>query len=123
MVAIDTNLPPEKLKWEVLRPIEATLGRHRTLDKYASRTIDLDLVLYDDVVLLSNELILPDPDILKRAFVAIPLFEIAPALVLPGFGIPIRQIAEQLAAQSMQPLREYTRELRDELLAAGPAPP
>jgi 2-amino-4-hydroxy-6-hydroxymethyldihydropteridine diphosphokinase len=120
VVAIDTDLPPEKLKWEVLRPIEGALGRHRTSDKYASRTIDLDLLLYDDLVLSSKELKLPDPDILKRAFVAIPLFEIAPALVLPGFGIPIRQIAERLAKQGMQPLREYTRQLQSELLAAGP---
>jgi 2-amino-4-hydroxy-6-hydroxymethyldihydropteridine diphosphokinase len=116
VVAIDTDLPAEKLKWEVLRPIEADLGRHRTLDKYASRTIDLDLLLYDDLVLSSNELKLPDPDILKRAFVAIPLFEVAPALVLPDSGIPIRQIAERFASQSMQPLSEYSRQLHNELL-------
>jgi 2-amino-4-hydroxy-6-hydroxymethyldihydropteridine diphosphokinase len=118
VVAIDTDLPPAKLKWEVLRPIEAALGRRRTADKYASRTIDLDLLLYGDLLLSSNDLTLPDPDILKRAFIAVPLYELAPALALPGSGLPIRQIAKQFAAQSMHPLREYTRRLQDELLVS-----
>jgi 2-amino-4-hydroxy-6-hydroxymethyldihydropteridine diphosphokinase len=118
VVAIDTDLPPGKLKCEVLHPIEAALGRRRTADKYASRTIDLDLLLYGDFVLSSTELTLPDPDILKRAFIAVPLYEISPALVLPGSRLPIRQIAEQFATQSMQPLREYTRRLQNELLAS-----
>ncbi len=116
VVAIDTDLPPTKLKWEVLRPIEAGLGRRRGSDKYASRTIDLDLLLYGDFVLSSTELTLPDPDILKRAFIAVPLYEISPALVLPGSGLPIRQIAEQFATQSMQPLWEYTRQLQNDFL-------
>jgi len=117
VVAIDTDLSPITLKWKVLRAIEAVLGRGRTPDKYASRTIDLDLLLYGDCVLSSSELTLPDADILRRAFIAVPLSEIAPELVLPGFGIPIRQLAERLPAEGMQPLGEYTRQLRSELLA------
>lgn len=116
VVAIDTNLPPMKLKWEVLRRIEADLGRRRSTDKYASRAIDLDLLLWGDLVAASNELTLPDPDILKRPFVAVPLCEIAPALMLPGFEIPIREVAAGFSAESMQPLAGYTRELRTELL-------
>src|ERR1043166_6124129 len=58
-VAIDTDFPPAVLKWQVLRPIEAALKRQRGADRYASRTIDLDLLLYGDSVLSSNELILP----------------------------------------------------------------
>ena len=116
VVAIDTDLPAAELKWNVLRTIEAALGRLRTADKYASRTIDLDLLLYGDFMLTSDELTLPDPDILKRAFVAIPLFEIAPELVLPGFHVPIRQVAERLSAERMQPLREYTLQLQTEFL-------
>jgi dihydroneopterin aldolase/2-amino-4-hydroxy-6-hydroxymethyldihydropteridine diphosphokinase len=116
VVAIDTDLPPATLKWEVLRPIEAVLGRRRSSDKYAPRTIDLDLLLYDDYVLSNDDLKLPDPDILKRAFIAIPLCELAPALVLPGSGVPIRQAAGQLATESMESLPEYTQQLRSELL-------
>jgi 2-amino-4-hydroxy-6-hydroxymethyldihydropteridine diphosphokinase len=116
VVAIDTDLPPATLKWQVLRPIETALGRHRGTDKYASRTIDLDLLLYGESVLSGSELTLPDPDILTRPFIAIPLYEIAPDLLLPGVRVPIRQVAEQFEPQSMQPLPEYTRSLRNELL-------
>jgi len=115
VVGIDTDLAPAILKWRVLRAIEGALGRRRSADKYASRTIDLDLLLYGDFVLSSNELTLPDPDILTRPFIAIPLYEIAPALVVPGFRVPIRQVAEQFATESMQPMREYTRQLENEL--------
>jgi|SRR5206468_9532914 2-amino-4-hydroxy-6-hydroxymethyldihydropteridine diphosphokinase len=119
VVAIDSDLPPMAIKWKVLRDIESALGRQRSEDKYASRTIDLDLLLHGDSVLSSNGLTLPDPDILNRAFIAVPLYEIAPDLVLPGFGVPIRQVAERLATGSMQPLREYTQQLRNELLTGG----
>lgn len=121
VAAIDTDLPPLKLKWEVLRRIEADLGRQRSADKNASRTIDLDLLLYGDLVVSSNELTIPDPDIVKRAFVAIPVYEIAPALLLPGSGIPIRNVAARFAETSMQPLNEYTRQLRYELLGGEKA--
>ena len=116
VVAIETDLPPLRLKHDLLKRIEADLGRRRTSDKYASRTIDLDLLLYDDCVLSNNELTLPDPDILERAFVAIPLCELAPDLLLPGSGLPIGRVAERFAVEDMECLHEYTRLLRYELL-------
>jgi dihydroneopterin aldolase/2-amino-4-hydroxy-6-hydroxymethyldihydropteridine diphosphokinase len=116
VVAVDTDLPPDMLKWRVLRAIEAALGRQRGVDRYASRTIDLDLLLYGDSVLSGSELTLPDPDILKRPFIAIPLYEIAPDLVLPDVRVPIRQVAEQFSTKTMQPLDKLTRSLRNELL-------
>jgi 2-amino-4-hydroxy-6-hydroxymethyldihydropteridine diphosphokinase len=89
--------------------------RHRRLarapafpDKYASRTIDLDLLLYDNSVLSAGDLTLPHPDIVKRAFIAVPLYEIAPDLVLSGPEVPIRQVAQQLATEIMEPLPEYS---------------
>jgi 2-amino-4-hydroxy-6-hydroxymethyldihydropteridine diphosphokinase len=110
VVSIETDLPPARLKEDVLRKIEAVLGRRRSSDKYAPRTIDLDLLLYNDYV---------DPDILERAFVAIPLSELDPDLVLPGSGLPIRQIANRFAAEEIEPLPEYTRLLRHQLLEGG----
>ena len=83
-------------------------------DKYASRTIDLDLLVYGDLVVSNNELTLPHPDILKRAFVAIPLAESSPELVLPGSGVPVQQVAEQFSTDGMQPLDVYTHLLRNE---------
>ena len=55
VVSIDTDLPPAILKWQVLRPIETALGRQRGADKYASRTIDFDLLLYGDTTLSTGE--------------------------------------------------------------------
>jgi len=120
VVAIETAVPPMRLKQDVLRRIEADLGRRRDPDKYASRTIDLDLLLYDDCVVSNNQLTLPDPDILERAFVAIPLCELAPDLLLPGSGLPICRVAARFAAEDMECLPEYTRLLRNELLIPAP---
>jgi 2-amino-4-hydroxy-6-hydroxymethyldihydropteridine diphosphokinase len=114
VVAIDTDLPPMALKSKVLQKIEAALGRRRSADKYASRTIDLDLLVYADLVVSSKQLTLPDPDILSRAFVAVPLCEIAPELLLPGSGLPLCEVAERLSKESMQPLSEFTRTLQKE---------
>src|SRR5215510_14584310 len=104
VIAIDTDLPPMTLKLKELRKIESALGCRRSADKYASRTIDLDLLVYGDLVISSKQLTLPDPDILRRSFVAVPLCEIAPELLLPGSGVPIRQVADRLPKESMQRL-------------------
>jgi hypothetical protein len=77
-VAIETNQPPVAVKVTVLRRIEETLGRVRSEDKFAPRTIDLDLLLYDDVAMSSDMLVLPDPDLACRPFLAIPVFELEP---------------------------------------------
>lgn len=116
VVAIETDSPPMRLKQDLLRRIEADLGRLRSSDKYASRPIDLDLLLYDDCVLSHDQLTLPDPDILERAFVAIPLCELAPDLILPGFGLPICRVADRFAVEGLERLAVYTRLLRDEFL-------
>jgi 2-amino-4-hydroxy-6-hydroxymethyldihydropteridine diphosphokinase len=116
VVATETDLLPEKLKQDVLRRIEAAIGRRRNANKYVSRKIDLDLLLYDDVVLSNGDLTLPHPDILNRSFVAIPLYELAPDLLLPRSGLSIRQIAERFDASDMEPLLEFTRLLRNDLL-------
>jgi 2-amino-4-hydroxy-6-hydroxymethyldihydropteridine diphosphokinase len=80
---LDTDLEPRPLKFDLLRPIEAELGRVRSADKDAPRPIDLDLVLYGGRVVCEPDLRLPDPEIRRRPFVAVPLLELAPELVLP----------------------------------------
>jgi dihydroneopterin aldolase/2-amino-4-hydroxy-6-hydroxymethyldihydropteridine diphosphokinase len=109
---VTTTLDPRALKLTVLRPIESELGRRRTGDKYADRTLDLDLVLYGDLVSSSPDLVLPDPELSQRAFLAFPLLELAPELLLPGSRIPLREVAEALGASALQPLVEYTEHLR-----------
>lgn len=112
VVAIETQISPIEFKYQVLRRIEAALGRHRGSDKYAPRTIDLDLLLYDQCVVTQNDLVLPDPHISSRAFVAVPLCELDPDLLLPGSAAAIRDVAGSLTTNQMQPLRDFTQELR-----------
>jgi 2-amino-4-hydroxy-6-hydroxymethyldihydropteridine diphosphokinase len=112
MVELTTALAPLTLKLSVLRPIETELGRQRTADKYADRTLDLDLVLYGDLVTSSPELVLPDPELAQRPFLAFPLLELAPELRLPGSRASLSELAEALGASTMQPLVEYTEHLR-----------
>ena len=83
---IATDLPPRALKFSVLREIESALGRRRSADKYAAREIDLDLVWYGGLQVNEPDLILPDPEIAARPFLAVPLAELAPDLFPPSEG-------------------------------------
>jgi len=96
-VLIETPLSPAALKWQVLRPIETQLGRVRTDDPNAPRTIDLDLVLFDDAVFELDGSPIPDPAILKHPHVTLPLAEIAPDYVHPVTGQTLAEIASRLA--------------------------
>ncbi|MBN1130264.1 MAG: 2-amino-4-hydroxy-6-hydroxymethyldihydropteridine diphosphokinase [Chitinispirillaceae bacterium] len=111
VVAIETGRSPLYLKYRLLRLIEEKLGRLRTDDRYASRTIDLDLLLYDDVTIATEELVLPDPDIFRRPYVAIPLAELAPGLVIPGMEVPIEVVSGSLPRNAMKALPRFTESL------------
>ena len=92
---VETDLTAEQLKQEVLVSIEKRLGRVRQADKYAARPIDLDIILFNqDVFELGNRHI-PDPEIVERPFVAIPLAEIAPDYKHPELGQTISEIARR----------------------------
>ena len=114
VVEMQADLPPRALKTELAR-IEAALGRRRTADPDAPRPIDLDLLLYGDLVADEPGLRLPHPDLERRAFVAEPLREVAPGLRLPGSGRSIEEVARALLPAPMRPLAEYTASLRREL--------
>ncbi len=114
VVEVETETPPMELKYSILRPIEGSLGRKRTADRFAARTIDLDIVLYDDLIIRNDDLTLPDPQIQQRAFVALPLQELSPGLRLPGSGLSISEIAASLPRCGMMPLKDYTEILRKE---------
>jgi 2-amino-4-hydroxy-6-hydroxymethyldihydropteridine diphosphokinase len=112
VVRIDTGIGPRDLKNHVLKKIEKELGRRRTSDKSASRTIDMDILIFDAMVIEERDIHIPDPEILKRPFLAIPLYELDRELIVPGSDRPIREIAEQLKDDGMEPLIEYTEKLR-----------
>jgi 2-amino-4-hydroxy-6-hydroxymethyldihydropteridine diphosphokinase len=89
---IETTLDPIALL-QVLQEIETRFGRVRTV-RHGERTLDLDLLLFDDRIIDTPELIVPHPRYSERRFVLGPLAEIAPAAVDP---ITKRTIAELLA--------------------------
>ena len=80
---------------EKLRGIETNCGRPRYAPKWASRTMDLDVLLFDDLVEKTTEYTLPRPDLLKRPYMLGPLAEIAPDVVHP---VEHRTIGELWAA-------------------------
>ncbi len=116
IIAIDTALAPLELKRTVLRRIEEELGRVRKKDKFAPRTIDLDLILYGNVVMKTGELVLPDPEIRSRSFLVGPLFELAPNLIMPDSKEPISIVAARIQGD-MKPLIAYTNRLLREAMS------
>jgi 2-amino-4-hydroxy-6-hydroxymethyldihydropteridine diphosphokinase len=112
---VETELGPRELKLEVLRSIEEELGRKRTADKYAPRPIDLDVLLHGAAVVREPDLTLPDPDILERPFVAVPLWELAPDLALPGSGRRLADVVGAMSKAGMESWPELTRRLQAEV--------
>ena len=84
VAALETRLSPRALL-EAMLGIEHHHGRNRTF-RNAPRTLDLDLLLYGEAHFHEDNLTLPHPRMHERAFVLLPLLEIAPALSIPGLG-------------------------------------
>lgn len=91
-VLVETVLSPRALR-RALMKIETKLGRIKGQDKYAARTIDLDLVLYNQVVADLDGHHIPDPTILTYPHLVRTLADIAPGLVHPVTGQPLAEIA------------------------------
>ena len=109
---VATDIAPRSLKFDVLRDIERRLGRIRRADKYAARTIDLDVILHGDAVIDEPDLHIPDPDIRTRAFVAVPLLELAPELRLPDTGEALAKLVGEQQTRRLQPDIPFTNQLR-----------
>ncbi|MGV6850800.1 MAG: 2-amino-4-hydroxy-6-hydroxymethyldihydropteridine diphosphokinase [bacterium] len=88
---IHTDLSPQKLK-EALHDIEYTHGRTRGAERFTDRTLDIDLVLYDDIILDEPGLQIPRDELDKYSFVLAPLAEIAPEYTHPVSGIKLQQL-------------------------------
>ncbi len=96
VVRVQTTLTPVALL-EAAFAIEAGLGRVRS-GRYEPRTIDVDLLLYEDLVISDAALTIPHPRLAERRFVLEPLAEIAGELIHPTLCLPIRTLAERLRA-------------------------
>lgn len=94
---IKTWLEPFALL-DVLQSIEAKAGRERKIH-WGPRTLDLDLLFYDDQILGTKRLIVPHPEIEKRSFVLVPMAQIAPWLRHPVSKSTIKQLLEELNAE------------------------
>ena len=84
-VAVDTAMGPHDLL-DVLLATERDFGRLRDGERWGPRTLDLDLLAYGDRTIDDERLTVPHPRIAERAFVLLPLADIAPTLTLPGIG-------------------------------------
>lgn len=88
----------------VLQAVEGLCGRPRKAPKFESRSMDLDLLLYGDMVCATHAITLPRPDLIKRAYMLGPLAELAPNLVHPTMKQTIADLWKGFdqAAHSMQ---------------------
>jgi 2-amino-4-hydroxy-6-hydroxymethyldihydropteridine diphosphokinase len=100
-VRVETYLAPADLLG-YLKKLEIELGR-KTSFRYGPRSIDIDILLYDNVVLDLPELIIPHPRLHERAFVLVPLADLAPDLIHPRMKKTIRDLLETVDATGIHP--------------------
>lgn len=102
VACIMTSLMPLELL-DKLQQIEQQQGRIR-LRRWGERTLDLDILLYENLIIQTERLTIPHYDMQNREFVIIPLVEIAPDLLLPN-GNSVQQLATKFAQHNMQKVR------------------
>lgn len=98
VLILKTTLSPEKTLKHVLE-IEKNLGRVRVV-KWGARSLDIDILFYDDMVINTNDLKIPHPFIHLRKFVLVPLVEIAPNFIHPQFKIAVKDLLKNLVDHS-----------------------
>ena len=84
VIEIETNLDPSELL-EYVKEVEGKIGREKAF-RYGPRSIDIDILFYDDIVIDSPPLVIPHARISERAFVLIPLADLAPDFLHPVLG-------------------------------------
>jgi 2-amino-4-hydroxy-6-hydroxymethyldihydropteridine diphosphokinase len=104
IVGFDTSLTPSALHG-LMREIEAHHGRERSGDKFAARTLDLDLLTYGDAVTEEGGKALPRDEILRYAFVLAPLADVAGDEMHPVLGESYSSLWERFAASNPEGLR------------------
>ena len=102
VVALQTELTPRELL-EALLKIERAAGRARDATRWGPRVLDLDILMFGDRLIDEPGLHVPHPHLHERAFVLLPLAEIAPDLIVPGYG-RVDDLARRIDASTCRPL-------------------
>tara|TARA_B100002003_G_C14048425_1_gene505016 strand:- start:620 stop:1123 length:504 start_codon:yes stop_codon:yes gene_type:complete len=100
---LETSLAPLALL-RALQEIEQTHGRVRKKERWGPRTLDLDILLFGDQTLATPELTVPHYGMAEREFVLVPLFEIAPGMIMPD-GKPLAAWVAKLSLDGLRRLR------------------
>ena len=95
-----TGLEPEHLL-EYVKSIEKKLGRVPGF-RNAPRPVDIDILFYDNRIIQSDELIVPHPRIKERAFVLVPLADVAPDLIHPVLDRPVRELLARVKTEGVE---------------------
>lgn len=104
VAALATRLPPRELL-DALLAIERERGRHRDGARWGPRVIDLDILLYGDLILDEDGLRIPHPHIGERAFVLLPLADLDAALRIPGQG-RVQELLDRVDTHGCVPVPE-----------------
>lgn len=91
ILIVETDLKPMGIL-ERIKSIEKEMGRVKTSESYESRTIDIDILFYNEEIIAFPELIIPHPQLHKRRFTLVPLAEIAPEFIHPVFNKSINDL-------------------------------
>lgn len=100
VVRIATDLPPYQLL-NILQKLEADYGRQRSVPN-AARTLDLDIIAYNALSQTDPKLTLPHPRAHERAFVLLPLHDVAPEWVHPSLGVGVDALLEGVSGQEIR---------------------
>jgi 2-amino-4-hydroxy-6-hydroxymethyldihydropteridine diphosphokinase len=115
VLKIRTTHTPRDLKYGVLRNIERRVDRRRTRDRFRPRTLDLDLLVYGNLEVDSEELTLPAPDISVHTFLAVPLAELLPEFCPRKSSPPMKELIHALDTGSMVYMESFTERVRHTL--------
>ncbi|MBI5571921.1 MAG: 2-amino-4-hydroxy-6-hydroxymethyldihydropteridine diphosphokinase [Desulfomonile tiedjei] len=109
VIAIETELSPRALA-ESMRKIERDLGKSPAHRSDRSRTIDLDLLLYGEEIIKETDLIVPHPRMHERAFVLVPLAELAPDVRIPTAACTVAAQLGTLPKTELEGVRVFATE-------------
>lgn len=92
VISISSDLSPDEL-FDFIKQIEQELGRFELNKKWGPREIDIDILFYNQLIYIKDNLIIPHSEVLKRDFVLVPLIEIAPEFIHPVEGKQLSELS------------------------------